>query len=350
MYAEEQQNARSKLTYLRHGVTTQFPTFFLDRAKYRLSEGVSNYENIFWRGVVVSLCSPQDLYQGAPPIPLKRAEAYEAYESWLFPAKQRLHPGDSLPPNRDINSSVHSEAKAATYQATQTQSHAPLDLDILESHDEQEKNAEQMLMLTNDQQPMAQHDPDSPLVPEIDQKLVRMTSSLGIVTGKLTLKAEIGFLCLTNIKGKYVCAMAENVRDRSRSLRKAKMILDKHRFSSEDVIFTNILTGEGADANSIAYIFDNESGKRVWRGQERRSIYEVSCFARLKNGEHCSFIIEIDAMDFSYEVYRNCDASRFLVHCPERTKDIQVTLSKAQDLRDTFGGFVQDLIDRMEVV
>ncbi|KAI1417002.1 hypothetical protein F5Y13DRAFT_204364 [Hypoxylon sp. FL1857] len=184
----------------------------------------------------------------------------------------------------------------------------------------------------------------------MSQKLVRMMSSLEVFKGRVTLKAELGRLCLTKINPNYVYTQGSISRGQIQSLHDMKEALDKHHVNPRDVMFTNILTAEGADANYIAFMQDG-LGERMWLPNTRRTVYELTCCAHTKKNKLHRFVVEIDGGDFTYQVrpHQSNPCSLF-VHCPRRAWDFQVTFSKTPNLDAIYSDFARDLVDSMRVI
>ncbi|KAK6957928.1 hypothetical protein Daesc_000718 [Daldinia eschscholtzii] len=192
-------------------------------------------------------------------------------------------------------------------------------------------------------------DPDPELIQDITQKLVRMMGCLEVFTGKVSLKAELGRLCLTKINHNHVCLKGTAFHDKAKSLQEIKAGLDKHHVRPRDLIFTKILTEEGGDANYIAFAEDS-SGQRLWSPNARHTVYEIHCRAKTAPEKQNDFTVEVDAKDFTYRIYElGGVSSSVFVHCPKRVWDFQVTFSKLQDLRETYGSFAEDLVNGMRV-
>ncbi|KAI2464562.1 hypothetical protein F4781DRAFT_439477 [Annulohypoxylon bovei var. microspora] len=187
-------------------------------------------------------------------------------------------------------------------------------------------------------------DPDPQMIEAMSQKIVRMMSSLEVFSGEVSLRADIGRLCLTGINGSYVRAQSQG-----QPLQDIKEALDKHYINTEDVMFTNILTAEGADANYIAFM-NNSFGTRMWSGDTRRTVYNIFCSALTKDSKLCKFVIEVNGGDFTYRVDQSSsDSCSLFVHCPKRSWDFQVALAKSQDLGEDYNNFAKDLIDSMRI-
>ncbi|KAI0841212.1 hypothetical protein F5Y06DRAFT_308120 [Hypoxylon sp. FL0890] len=192
--------------------------------------------------------------------------------------------------------------------------------------------------------------PDRVLMQAMGKKLVRMMSSLEVFRGRLTLKAELGRLCLTKINQDYVHIQGSGLRGKAISLQDMKEALDKQHVSPRDVMFTNILTAEGADANYITFMPDS-FGKRMWLPDTRRTVYEIACCATINKNTRYRFIVEIDGSDFTYQIRPlQSNSCSLFVHCPKRVWDFQVTFSKTLDLDEIYGGFARDLVDSMRVM
>ncbi|KAI1206487.1 uncharacterized protein F4807DRAFT_470226 [Annulohypoxylon truncatum] len=190
----------------------------------------------------------------------------------------------------------------------------------------------------------ASEDPAPQLIGAMSQKIVRMMSSLEVFHGRVSLKAEIGRFCLTKINRGYVQAQGQG-----EPLQDIKVALDKHHTNPRDVMFTNVLTAEGADANYIAFMKDS-LGKRIWTGDTRRTVYEITCCALTADNKYCRFVIEVDGDDFTCQVRPfPTDSCSLFVHCPKRSWDFKVALAKSQDLGEDFAGFAKDLIRSMRV-
>ncbi|KAI1098904.1 hypothetical protein F4804DRAFT_349858 [Jackrogersella minutella] len=194
------------------------------------------------------------------------------------------------------------------------------------------------------------YDQDPQLIQSMSQKLVRMMSSLEVFPGAVSLRAELGRLCLTKINPNYVCVPGRVVPGQAKPLQDIKEALDKHHINSQTVIFTNILTAEAADANYLASMQDS-LGKRMWVGDVRRTIYQVFCYAITKERKACRFTVEVDGSNFSYRVLQLPeDSCNLYVHCPKRSWDFRVTFTKSQYLGETFDHFAKDLVDCMRVL
>ncbi|KAI0111750.1 hypothetical protein F4814DRAFT_364950 [Daldinia grandis] len=193
-------------------------------------------------------------------------------------------------------------------------------------------------------------DPDPELARAIVKKLVRMMGSLEVFTGKVSLKADLGRLCLTKINRNLVCMKGSAYQDKLKSLRDMKEVLDRHHVRPRDVIFTKLLTGEGEDANYIAFAEDN-SGQRIWTPTARHTVYEIHCRIKTADEKFHKFTLEVDAKEFTYRIYElGGDPCAVFVHCPQRVWDFQVMLTKSQDLSLTYGDFAEDLISSMRVI
>ncbi|KAL7627974.1 hypothetical protein AAE478_002170 [Parahypoxylon ruwenzoriense] len=193
-------------------------------------------------------------------------------------------------------------------------------------------------------------DPHVELMETINRKLVRMMDSLELFPGNVSLKAEIGRLCLTRINEDYVRQQAHDSQSKIMSLHTIKEALDMHHVKPRDILFTKILTAEGADANYLAHIKDS-SAKRVWSPNTRHTIYEVNCAAMTKEKNTYKFVVEIDSRDFSYKISPLTPAlCSLFVHCPKRSWDFQITLATSQDLNELYGNFAKDLVDNMQVM
>ncbi|KAI1379601.1 hypothetical protein F4677DRAFT_442576 [Hypoxylon crocopeplum] len=183
--------------------------------------------------------------------------------------------------------------------------------------------------------------PAPALLQAMNQKLVQMMGSLELFTGRISLKAELGRLCLTKVNHAHVRAPPKSLHD-------MKEALDKQYVNPRDVMFTNILTAEGADANYISFMRDGSG--RIWEGDMRRTVYEVTCCANPKEGNAFRFTVKIDGRDFTHEVNQYpADSCSIFVHCPKRRWDFQVTLAQSQDLEEICGNFVNDLVESMRV-
>ncbi|KAI0852774.1 hypothetical protein F5Y00DRAFT_272423 [Daldinia vernicosa] len=193
-------------------------------------------------------------------------------------------------------------------------------------------------------------DPDPELARAIVKRLVRMMGSLEIFTGKVSLKAELGRFCLTKINHDHVYLKGSACQDKVKSLQDIKDVLDRHHVRPQDLIFTKILTGQGEDANYIAFA-EGSDKQRLWVPTDRKTIYEIYCCAKIAGEKFQKFILEVDAKDFTYRIYElDGDSCAVFVHCPKRVWDFQVTLTKSQDLSLTYGNFAKDLIDSMRVI
>ncbi|OTA59282.1 hypothetical protein K449DRAFT_466981 [Hypoxylon sp. EC38] len=188
------------------------------------------------------------------------------------------------------------------------------------------------------------------LMQAMSQKLVRMMSSLEVFKGRVSLKAEFGRLCLTTINHNHVHVQGSGGRSPAKSLREMKEALDKHHVNPRDVMFTNILTAEGEDANYISFMQDS-FGKRMWLPDTRRTVYEVACCAFTKEKKPYRFVVEIDGGDFTYQIRQlQSNSCTLFVHCPKRAWDFQVTVSKTPNLDEIYGNFAKDLVDSMRVI
>ncbi|KAI1650466.1 uncharacterized protein F4817DRAFT_312835 [Daldinia loculata] len=193
-------------------------------------------------------------------------------------------------------------------------------------------------------------DPDPELTQAIAKKLVRMMGSLETFTGKVSLKAELGRFCLTKVNRNHVCLKDSAWEDKVKSLQDMKEMLDRHHVRPRDVIFTNFLTGDGEDANYIAYAEDS-SKQRLWALTTRHTVYEIHCRVKTADEKVHKFTLEVDAKEFTYRIYGlGGDSCAVFVHCPKRMWDFQVTLTKLQDLGLTYGDFAEDLINSMRVI
>ncbi|OTA75608.1 hypothetical protein M434DRAFT_383882 [Hypoxylon sp. CO27-5] len=191
---------------------------------------------------------------------------------------------------------------------------------------------------------------DLVLMQVMSQKLVRMMSSLEVFRGRVSLKAEFGRLCLTTINHNHVHVHGSAARSPAKSLREMKEALDKHHVNPRDVMFTNILTAEGEDANYISFMQDS-FGKRMWLPDTRRTVYEVACCAFTKEKKPYRFVVEIDGGDFTYQIRQlQGNSCTLFVHCPNRAWDFQVTVSKTPNLDEIYGNFAKDLVDSMRVI
>ncbi|KAI1077073.1 hypothetical protein F5B20DRAFT_553128 [Whalleya microplaca] len=188
----------------------------------------------------------------------------------------------------------------------------------------------------------------SEMVQVIGERLTQIMGTLKVFTGEVALKAEIGRFCLTDINQDYVQLQGKGAQARVMPMKIIKKALDRRHVSPGDVMFTNILTANGADMNYLSYI--EEDGKRIWLPENRRTIYEIRCRAQTKEGEVYAFVVEIDGDRFTHRVKpATSEACVFFVHCPKRSWDFQVKLSMSQDLEDSFGTFARDLVDSMSV-
>ncbi|KAI8965589.1 hypothetical protein F5Y11DRAFT_312771 [Daldinia sp. FL1419] len=193
-------------------------------------------------------------------------------------------------------------------------------------------------------------DLDHELTKSIVKKLVQMTSTLKIFTGRISLKANLGRLCLTKVDRDSVCVKDNAIENKLKSLHDIKEALDKHYTKPQDLIFTKVLTEAGEDANYIAFAKDH-LGQRMWSPTTRHTVYEVHCCAKLADGNDCNFTVEIDTRGFTHKIYDlDTNFSSVFVHCPKRVWDFQIALSKSQDLSETFGSFAKDLVNNMRVV
>ncbi|KAI0152151.1 hypothetical protein F4776DRAFT_669940 [Hypoxylon sp. NC0597] len=192
---------------------------------------------------------------------------------------------------------------------------------------------------------------DSALMRAMSQKLIRIMSSLEVFKGRVTLKVEFGRLCFTTINRNYVHVQGTSVaRSPAMPLREMKEALDKHHASPRDVMFTNILTAEGGDANYISFMQDS-SGKRMWLPGTRRTVYEVICCAFTNEKKSFRFVVEIDGGDFTYQIRQlQSNPCSLFVHCPKRAWDFKVTVSKTPNLDEICGGFAKELVDSMRVM
>ncbi|KAI1776643.1 hypothetical protein F4818DRAFT_355374 [Hypoxylon cercidicola] len=183
----------------------------------------------------------------------------------------------------------------------------------------------------------------------ISQKLVSMLSGLEMFTGDLSLKVNLGRLCLTEINDRVVWYEGSKLQRHAKPIQGLKNTLDECHVDPRDVMFTNILTAKGADANYISLMADG-SGKRIWSGYKRRTVYEIACCATTNEG-YFRFVIEVDGNDFSYQPrYLSGQACSLFVHCPKRSWDFEITLSKSPRLGKDYEAFAQDLVDHMRVV
>ncbi|KAI0889279.1 uncharacterized protein GGS22DRAFT_196882 [Annulohypoxylon maeteangense] len=188
-------------------------------------------------------------------------------------------------------------------------------------------------------------DPAPQLIEAMTEKISHMLGSLEVFPGQVSLKAQIGRFCLTKINRSYLQTQGDG-----EQLHGIKEALDKHHANPLDVMFTNILTSEGADANHIAFMNDS-LGKRMWNGDTRRTVYEITCRALTTDKRYCKFIVEVDGDDFTYQVRQfPCESSALFIHCPKRSWDFKVSLSKSQDLGEDFNKFAEDLIRGMRIV
>ncbi|KAI1137770.1 hypothetical protein F5Y05DRAFT_419237 [Hypoxylon sp. FL0543] len=191
---------------------------------------------------------------------------------------------------------------------------------------------------------------DRPFLQAMNQALVQMLSSLEIFRGRVTLKAELGRLCLTKINREHVHIGERDVRGPVKSLQDMKQLLDEQHVSPRDVIFTNILTAEGADANYIAHLPES-SRMRTWLPHTRRTVYEIAFCAMTEQNKPYRFVVEVDGGDFTYQIREfQKNSSCLFVHCPKRAWDFQVTLSKGPNLGSIYGHFARDLVDSMRVM
>ncbi|KAI0900111.1 hypothetical protein F4806DRAFT_278480 [Annulohypoxylon nitens] len=182
------------------------------------------------------------------------------------------------------------------------------------------------------------------LIAAMSQKIARMMSSLEVYSGNISLKAQIGRFCITRFNPIYV----QN-QDKGEPLQNIKGALDKHHTDHRDLLCTNILTAEGTDANYMGLRTDRR-GKRVWRSDNRRTVYQVFCAAAIMTDKEVDFVVEIDGSSFNYQIRHMSEESCDLwVHCPKRSWDFKVNLSKSEHLDEDFHGFAKDLIRGMWV-
>ncbi|KAI0007063.1 hypothetical protein F4779DRAFT_619945 [Xylariaceae sp. FL0662B] len=193
-------------------------------------------------------------------------------------------------------------------------------------------------------------DSDPQLVQAMGKRLTQIMNPLKLFAGEVVLKAEFGRFCLTKINQAHVQLQGKDDQARMMPIQTMKEALDRRHTSPGDVMFTNILTANGADMNYLSFIED-EDGKRMWSPGTRRTIYEIRCRARTKEGESYTFFIEIDGDGFTYRVRpATPEACILFVHCPKRSWDFQVKLSMFQNLGESFGAFAKDLVDSMCVM
>lgn len=186
----------------------------------------------------------------------------------------------------------------------------------------------------------------------ISQKLVSMLGGLEMFTGDLSLKVKFGRICFTNIDDTRVYYEGSKSLDQAEAMhtQRLKNLLDKHHIDPNDCIFSNILTEKGGDANYIS-LMTYGSGERLWSGYKRRTVYEIVCCATTMEDKYFRFVIEVDGNDFSYRIrYLSNEACTLFVHCPKRTWDFQVTLSKSPRLGEEYKAFAKDLVDHLRVV
>ncbi|XDG09229.1 hypothetical protein ABKA04_008844 [Annulohypoxylon sp. FPYF3050] len=134
------------------------------------------------------------------------------------------------------------------------------------------------------------------LIAAMSQKIARMMSSLEVYSGNILLKAQIGRFCITKFSPVYV----QN-QDKGKPLQNIKEALDKHHTDHRDLLCTNILTAEGTDANYMGLRTDRR-GKRVWRSDNRRTVYQVFCAAAIMTDKEVDFVVEIDGSSFTYQI------------------------------------------------
>lgn len=184
----------------------------------------------------------------------------------------------------------------------------------------------------------------------ISQKLASMVTGLEMFTGDLSVKVNLGRICLTEVNKNRIWFEGRSLKGHALPLQVVKNILDVDHADPGDVIFSKILTEKGADANYITQMKDG-SGKKIWLGYQRRTIYEIVCLAMTKLDEPFRFVIEVDGNDFSHRIRQLSDEECSLfVHCPKRTWDFEITLSKSPRLGEDYEAFAKDLVDHMRVV
>ncbi|OTA99796.1 hypothetical protein M426DRAFT_252252 [Hypoxylon sp. CI-4A] len=198
--------------------------------------------------------------------------------------------------------------------------------------------------------PDRKQDPDPKLVQDLSKGIARIIGPVGIFTGHLALKVELGRLIFTKINPNSVTAPGEDARGNAVSLESMKDALDKNHSKFSDYIFTKILTADGADMNYLASM-KSGLGKKVWSPDTRRTVYEITCEAMTQQGRSYPFVIDIDGSNFSYQVRPlHAETHCIIVPCPKRAWDFRILFSKAEDLGQKYGAFAKNLVDNMRVV
>ncbi|KAI5865194.1 hypothetical protein GGS23DRAFT_414036 [Durotheca rogersii] len=192
--------------------------------------------------------------------------------------------------------------------------------------------------------------PGTSFVETINEKLINIMNTLRLYAGNVTLKAELGRLCATRVDTNLVQRQDRQSGDQVKSLQVIKEVLDKSHVKPRDIMFTNILTTEGADADYLARI-TNQFGDKIWSSVSRHTVYEVYCYAQATDGRPYRFAVEIDGRGFTSQVKPIVPEPDFLfIHCPKRSWDFQITLKKCKDLGKQYRNFADDLVDCMQVI
>ncbi|KAI2621214.1 hypothetical protein GGR54DRAFT_600582 [Hypoxylon sp. NC1633] len=184
----------------------------------------------------------------------------------------------------------------------------------------------------------------------VSQKVHQMMDSLQIYNGIVTLKAELGRICLTNVDDRCVYEPGRKVKGLDQPLKVIEACLDRYHGASGNLLFTNLVSTQTGDARYVEAM-ELTSGTRMWRGSIRDTVYEIICSALTKENKRSEFVVEVNDEDFSYRVYQSPGDSNYVnVHCPQRTWDFRVALHKSQDLESYCGDFAKDLISSLRVV
>ncbi|XXG98908.1 hypothetical protein Hte_005239 [Hypoxylon texense] len=395
IYAEDQQDGKATFSYLEHGPRAHLKTFFLDRAEYNVEPGRNEYTLLFQEGVAVSLWDgdrkkpiprPGDNVRAASE---GQAESFSAFPAgWAYKAKDRRsddpalpsgqgqmvaawvahlpQPGQMLPHGEGSQSGGSTQLQTGSYDPSQPRQLMPVNPlpaaapAIMHATMNQQgrrkgrfnNNHKAPQPIAPAPKPVKTEAPIvSPmLVHAISQKLASMVTGLEMFTGHLAIHVNFGRLYLKEINKNLVWHEDSKQRGQVKPLQELKNTLDSGYTSPKDVDFTKILTAKGADANYISLMTDG-SGKRIWSGYQRRTVYEIVCSAVTKTGDNFIFVIEVNGNDFSYRIRDYDDeACSLFVHCPKRSWDFKITLSKTPRLGQDFEAFAKDLVNNMRVV
>lgn len=192
---------------------------------------------------------------------------------------------------------------------------------------------------------------DPKMMPYIKDTLKYLMASLRMWPGAVDLRIDLGRFTFLQVKTSRIQQKGKDDDEKYYNLNAMQQYLSKKHTSNEHIIFTQVLTTLGADANYMAKMKDDR-GNPMWMRSVngRSSTYEFTCRLNPRGSDHFDFVVEVDAVNFTmtvkpYEKDQNCIA----VHCTERVWDFQLVLSSSQEVNEICMQFAKDLARLLKV-